>query len=120
MVVRRPASVFDHYRDADLVVNLSHPEACVESFGLTLLEAMACGIPVVAPPVGGCTELFVDGQGGWLIGSRDIDALCDRILSLRSDREALARASIAARTSAAAFSHARFAAGRNSIVTAIA
>lgn len=104
VLVRRPDSVFDHYRTAGLVVNLSHREAWIESFGLTLLEAMTCGIPVIAPQVGGCTELFQNGEGGWYIDSRDLDALCARISRLACDSKAWAKASTAASLSAAQFS----------------
>lgn len=115
-LVRRPHSVFDHYRNAGLVVNLSHREACVESFGLTLLEAMTCAIPVVAPQVGGCTELLQNGEGGWLIDSHDLDALCSRISELAGDRQAWAAASAAATSSAARFSDERFASELHKII----
>lgn len=104
----RPQSVFDYYRTADLVVNLSHRDKCIESFGLTLLEAMACGIPVIAPQAGGCRELFKNGEGGWLIDSRDIDTLCTRISELSRDKEMWATASLHARFSAANFCDSRF------------
>lgn len=115
-LVRRPHSVFDHYSNAGLVVNLSHREACIESFGLTLLEAMTCAIPVIAPQVGGCTELLQDGEGGWLIDSRDLDALCSRIVELATDREVWTKASAAASLSAARFCDERFGSELNNIV----
>lgn len=42
-----------------------------EGFGLNILEAMACGCPVVAPSVGGIPELVVHGQSGYLYDRRD-------------------------------------------------
>ena len=88
IAVRNPPSVYRHYRHADLVLNLSHPEGWIETFGLTLLEAMACAVPVISPTVGGCTELFEPGNGGWRIASRDMDSLVRLIEHLATNPQA--------------------------------
>lgn len=77
----------DFYSRADVVLNLSRLDLCIETFGLTLLEAMAFGIPVIAPPFGGPAELVRDGQEGFLIDSRDSQALDAAIARLAQDRE---------------------------------
>lgn len=41
--------------------------ALIENFPLSLLEAQSCGIPVIAPPVGGIPELVKDGLNGYLL-----------------------------------------------------
>lgn len=117
-IVCRPPSVFDHYRTAGVVVNLSHKDKCIESFGLTLIEGMSCGVPVIAPQVGGCTELFTDGKGGWLIDSRDIDSLCNKIQQLAQNQALWLEASDAAQTAAARFSSDRFANNLHKIIQA--
>lgn len=46
-----------------------------EGFGLTPLEAMACGVPVVATRAGAFEDLVADGETGRLVDIEDIDAL---------------------------------------------
>lgn len=97
-----------HYARASLVLNLSRPDQCVETFGLTLLEAMAFGVPVIAPPVGGPVELVRDGQDGFLIDSRDGKALAAKVQELAEDEATCLRLSTSARSRASAFSPAAF------------
>ncbi|MBS1912134.1 MAG: glycosyltransferase family 4 protein [Bacteroidetes bacterium] len=52
-----------------------------------VLEAMACGLPVVGTPQGTMREVIVDGETGFLIPSGDPDALADRMIRLARDRQ---------------------------------
>jgi glycosyltransferase involved in cell wall biosynthesis len=78
-------------RSADLV--LCTP--WYEPFGIVPLEAMACGIPVVATAVGGLTDTIVDGITGALVPPRRPKVLADKLrglLAARATREALGAA----------------------------
>lgn len=57
-----------------------------ESFGVAVLEASACGLPVIASRVGGLPEVVEDGQSGYLIAPDDPFALCDALECLVRDR----------------------------------
>ena len=84
------------YATADLVLNLARVDQWIETFGLTLAEAMTFGLPVIAPPVGGPAEIVTDGREGYLIDSRDGAALQAAVLSLADDADTHATMSRAA------------------------
>ena len=70
-------------RSADVVV-------CVpwyEPFGIVPLEAMACGVPVVASAVGGMTDTVVDGRTGVHVPPRRPDLLGPVLAELLADRD---------------------------------
>ncbi len=69
------------YRSADVL-------ACApwyEPFGLTPLEAMSCGVPVVAYEVGGIAESVIDNVTGLLVPPRDVPALAGALRGLLGD-----------------------------------
>jgi glycosyltransferase involved in cell wall biosynthesis len=70
--------LINHYQNADVLVNPSFSEA----FGRSLIEAMACHVPVVATRVGGMTEIVDDGKTGILAEPGDASALAEAILRL--------------------------------------
>ncbi len=73
-----------------------------ESFGLGILETLACGKPVVATRIGGIPEVVVDGETGLLVPTHDPPALADAIDDLIDDPDRRARLGAAARIDAAA------------------
>lgn len=92
------------YRNADLVLNLSRVDQWVETFGLTLVEAMTFGLPVIAPPVGGPAEIVTHGLEGYCIDSRNSEALRQAVLKLADDPETYDAMARAARKRAKDFS----------------
>lgn len=92
------------YARAGLVLNLSRVDQWVETFGMTILEAMAFGVPVIVPPVGGPAELVTNGIEGYLIDSTERSNLCQKILELADDAALCSKLSDASRLRARAFS----------------
>ena len=75
--------VAQYYQAADVYIHA----AKVDTFPNTVLEAMACGTPIVATAVSGIPEQIEDGITGFLIPPGDPQAMADRILKLLTDQE---------------------------------
>ena len=54
----------------------------MEGLGLCVMEAQACGIPVVASRVGGLVDLIEDAKSGYLVTVNDPTALANRIIEV--------------------------------------
>lgn len=80
---------------ADLVLLPSE----YESFGLAALEAMACGVPVVASASGGLVELIEDGVTGFLADVGDVQTMADRGIDVFSNPDVAGRIGAQARES---------------------
>ena len=62
-----------------------------ESFGLVLLEAMACGVPGIGTNIGGIPEVIEHGKNGYLVELGDVDAVAQYAIELLGDDEKLAQ-----------------------------
>ena len=72
------SKVLDYYQAADILINPSFSE----SFGRSLIEAMACEVPVVATKIGGMQEIVEHDKTGFLVEPGDASALAEAILCL--------------------------------------
>lgn len=86
-VYPRQDDVVPFYTHSSLVLNLSDKNRFVETSGLTIIEAIMAGHPVIVPTVGGITEMVDDGINGYKIDTCNIDLIAKRIDLLLSDRE---------------------------------
>ncbi len=100
--------VHPFYQQADIVMNLSRPDEWKETFGLTALEAMMYGLPVIVPPVGGIAEIVQDGITGYHIDGKDTDLIVSRLRVLSSAPLQYKSISRLAAKHAATFSEAQF------------
>ncbi len=80
---RSQAELHDFYAEADVFVMTSF----AEGIPVVLMEAMAFGVPVVAPRITGIPELVTDGVNGLLTTPGDVNCLVARIESILNDAE---------------------------------
>src|SRR5207249_551013 len=73
-----PNAVARYYQAADVYVHAAR----VDTFPMAVLEAMACGVPVVASAVGGIPEQFEDGHAGFLVRAGDREGFAARLAQL--------------------------------------
>ncbi len=86
-LVRHPVDQIQVLRALDVLVVPSLREA----LGLPIMEAMTCGIPVVAASAGGVFSLVENEKTGLLVAKNDPDALAGAVERLLDDREGAAR-----------------------------
>ncbi|APH68978.1 N-acetyl-alpha-D-glucosaminyl L-malate synthase BshA [Bacillus spizizenii] len=71
------------YSISDIKLLLSEKE----SFGLVLLEAMACGVPCIGTNIGGIPEVIKNNVSGFLVDVGDVAAATDRAMSILEDEQ---------------------------------
>ncbi|MBM4762102.1 N-acetyl-alpha-D-glucosaminyl L-malate synthase BshA [Bacillus sp. B15-48] len=69
------------YTISDLMLLLSEKE----SFGLSALEAMACGVPCIGTNIGGIPEVITHGENGFVCNVGDVDDVADKAYTLLTD-----------------------------------
>ena len=71
---------------SDLLLNLTNPSLAIETFGMTILEAMAYGIPSIVPNVGGPIELVENGYNGYTIDVTNRDEIILKIKDILNEK----------------------------------
>jgi len=104
----RQSDVARFYTSSKILLNLSHPDECTESFGLTVLEAMSYGLVVIAPPVGGPAEIVEDGFDGILIPCYEEQKIATEIVYLKQNVSRYEELSKNALVKAKKYSYQRF------------
>jgi glycosyltransferase involved in cell wall biosynthesis len=84
------------YHSADLYISPSH----VDGSSVSLLEALACGMPCLVSDIPGNKEWIEDGVNGWLFRDGDADDLAEKILAAMNQRGKLPEIGRASRRSA--------------------
>lgn len=89
----RADEVAERLREADIFLHASHSEGISNA----VLEAMACGLPVVCTDAGGMREAVRDGIDGFVVPVRDVEAMAEALVRLARDPELRRRMGAAAR-----------------------
>jgi L-malate glycosyltransferase len=104
IIFDRQTDVTKFYQNSDVILNLSRPDECIETFGLTIIEAMAYGLPAIVPPVGGPKELVDFGINGFHVSCYEIVQIRSLLTMLADDPDKYIKLSSNARLSANNFS----------------
>lgn len=76
-------NMHDFYSTIDCYINTS----IHEGIPMSILEAMSHGLPVIAPNVGGLSEIISDGVDGHLVSERTTEAFADKCIRMQDDYE---------------------------------
>ncbi|MFQ5551572.1 MAG: glycosyltransferase family 4 protein [Gemmatimonadales bacterium] len=103
----REAGYPNVYGRSSVLLHLAH----ADGFGLTVLEAMATGVPVIVSEHAGAADLVRDGENGYVVRPSDIDGIAERLAELAVDPDLNHRMGREARTTAERYDFDRFVSG---------
>ena len=115
-VFDRQTNLIPFYEKTSLLLNLSRPDEWVETFGLTIIEAMAFGIPVIVPAVGGPDEIVNEGKHGFKISCYETKKISELILKMSINGDSCRRISTMCKKRSEDFSEERFLSQINKII----
>lgn len=85
-IYSRQSNVSIFYNEASIVLNLSDRNKFIETFGMTALEGMSAGLPIIVPTVGGIAELVDDNINGYKVDVEQLDLIAEKIRYMFSDQ----------------------------------
>lgn len=118
-VYSRQENMSEFYKKASVVLNLSLPDRFIETFGMTLIEGMQYGCPVIAPDAGGPKEIIDSGKNGFLINPYEIDKIKCAVESIFLSEKTYEKFSYFAFNSADRYSYEKFISEIDSILKEI-
>lgn len=83
----RQTDVTPFYNQASVVLNLSDKILFIETFGMTVLEALSGALPVIVPSEGGIAEMVKNGQNGYKIDVQELAEIKSAIVRMLSDKD---------------------------------
>lgn len=100
----RQSDVAPFYNSSSMVLNLSNKKIVVETFGLTALEAMSAGLPIIVPTEGGIADMVDNGVNGYKIDVQQLDKITTTIKEILTDQELYCKLSTGALNTAQHYS----------------
>jgi glycosyltransferase involved in cell wall biosynthesis len=78
-----------YFQNSDVFLqhSIDSSRGWVEGFGVSISEAAASGLPVIATYSGGIPDQVIDGETGFLVNQKDVPAMTDRMRQLMTDAE---------------------------------
>jgi glycosyltransferase involved in cell wall biosynthesis len=107
LIFSQQTNLHPFYQKTKVLLQLSHPNTWIETFGLTILEAMVYGIPAIVPNVGGPIELIDNGVNGFVVDPLNIDLLVEKVKLLMENETLYSKFSAAAIEKSKQFDHDR-------------
>lgn len=104
-VYSRQSNVCKFYNDASIVLNLTNSKVVIETFGMTALESMTAGVPVIVPTKGGIADLVIDGVNGYKIDVQELLLIASKINMILHNQDLYYKLSEGALKTASKFSY---------------